>query len=148
MTLRYLFVRSPITRSRSARSVIVAKLSLLDSTHKADIDFQTDSGATCNTVAASALRNVFPDIHLLPSRAVLRPYGNGPAIKPVGRATLVCDRQGHFEPLELQVVADKYMSGKPNQSQTEWYRCGDAGDALLLIMFANWQKRIHLKMTC
>ena len=91
-----------------------AKLSLLDGTDKADIDFQIDSGATCNTVSASALRNAFPDICLLPSRAVLRPYGNGPAIRPVGCATLVCDRQERFESLELQVVADKYMSGKPN----------------------------------
>ena len=69
-----------------------AKLLLLDGTDKADIDFQIDSGATCNSVSASALRNAFPDIRLLPSRAVLRPYGNGPAIRPVGRATLVCDR--------------------------------------------------------
>ena len=101
---------------------------MLDGTDKADIDFQIDSGATCNTVSASALHNAFPDIRLLPSRAVLRPYGNGLAIRPVGCATLVCDRQERFESLELQVVADKYMmSGKPNLLSGTG--CGDAGDS-------------------
>ena len=113
MNLRHLFVRSNSPEAKRKKHYF-AKLSLLEGTHKADIGFQIDSGATCNTVAASALRNAFPDIRLLPSRAVLRPYGNCPAIRPVGCATLVCDRQGRFEPLEVQVVTQKYMSGKPN----------------------------------
>ena len=75
--------------------------------------FQIDSGASCNTLAKSVLTRAFPGLVLAKSKSVLRPYGNGPVIRPCGHVELLCERNNQYFTLKFQVLPDEAMCGKP-----------------------------------
>ena len=64
-------------------------------------------------MAKSVLTRAFPGLVLAKSKSVLRPYGNGPVIRPCGHVELLCERNNQYYTLKFQVLPDEAMCGKP-----------------------------------
>ena len=92
---------------------LFALLKLVHDDRMAMVRSHIDSGGSCSTISLGQLRSAFPNIGLDKSKAVLRPYGNGSAIRPCGQVTLTCKRDSRFHMIQLQVLPDTIMQGKP-----------------------------------
>ena len=86
-------------------------LKLVHDDRTAMVRFQIDSGTSCSTISLGQLRSAFPNIGL--DKSNLRPYGNGSASRPCGQVTLTCEHDSRFHMIQLQVLPDTIMQGKP-----------------------------------
>ena len=79
----------------------------------AQVKFQIDTAATCNTMSLSTLRAYLPDAKLQRSPYRLYPYGNSKPLEPEGQVELVCERKNQYETLTFQVLPDSCIGSKP-----------------------------------
>ena len=79
----------------------------------AQVKFQIDTAATCNTISLSTLRSLLPDAEIKRSPYLLHPYGNSKPLKPEGQVELVCESQNKYETLTFQVLPGSCIGSKP-----------------------------------